>query len=584
MILNGQKIINMWRVKMGKVFLRLFVTSVIFMPGILFAFPSVFPTGVTIYKPDKCWNGYTVLSNVMPGTHAELRAKRGVVLIDMNGNIVHAWKGVVGFPAKLLPGGRLMGALKDKNSPGHDNDIMVQLDFNGNIEWQFNKSQKLTYKTKDGKLKTVWSAKQHHDFQREPNPVGYYVPGMAPYVDKGKTLVQSRGVGRDRSQRLYEVSWDGKVLWEWNGSDYLDQVVSNFGSFGAKRKAKLKDRRAAASGSGGKPGADRSADNGKGKVFIEKFDQNKDGKVTKDEFLGPDQVFDRFDQNKDGLIDKGEASRGSRGGKPRAVGSGVKAAKRAGPKWNAGNTASWLGPNKWYDAGDKRFHPDNIICNNLSDTIFIISRKTGKIVWQVGPDYSKYPQLDKLGINRHKFPDAASGGFAGGMQHHSHMIPKGLPGEGNILVFNNGMPYSLVMEFNPVTLEIVWEYSGIEIGYSESHSLAHSFFSATVGSAQRLPNGNTLICEGDDGRIFEVTPEHEIVWEYISPMYDWPGLGWGQKVQPPKMTNMVYRAYRYPYSYVPQLEEPEERPVIPPENTMFTIEPEQEGPLPMKQY
>jgi len=499
---------------MGKVFLRLFVTSVIFMPGILFAFPSVFPTGVTIYKPDKCWNGYTVLSNVMPGTHAELRAKRGVVLIDMNGNIVHAWKGVVGFPAKLLPGGRLMGAFKDKDSPGHDNDIMVQLDFNGNIEWQFNKSQKLTYRTKDGKLKTVWSAKQHHDFQREPNPVGYYVPGMDPYIDMGKTLVHSRCPGRNKNQRLYEVSWDGKILWEWCASGYLDQVASKFGAFSAKRIAKLKAGRAASPGPKGKPG------------------------------------------------------------KPGAF----------RPKWSAGNTASWLGPNKWYEAGDKRFHPDNIICNNLSDTMFIVSRETGKIVWQVGPDYSKYPQLDKLGLNRHKFPDAASGGFAGGMQHHSHMIPKGLPGEGNILVFNNGLPYSLVMEFNPVTLEIVWEYSGLEIGYSESHSLAHSFFSATVGSAQRLPNGNTLICEGDDGRIFEVTPEHEIVWEYISPMYDWPGLGWGQKVQPPKMTNMVYRAYRYPYSYVPQLDEPEERPVIPPENTMFTIEPEQEGPLPMKQY
>jgi len=532
---------------MRKFFLSLFVASVVFMPGTLFASPSVFPTGVTIYKPDKCWNGYTVLSNVMPGTHAESREKRGVVLIDMNGNIVHSWKGVVGFPAKVLPGGRLMGAFKDKNSPGHDNDIMVQLDFDGNIEWKFNKSQKLTYKTKDGKLKTVWSARQHHDFQREPNPVGYYVPGIAPYVDKGKTLVQSRGTGRDRSQRLYEVSWDGKVLWEWKGSDYLDQVVSKFGTFDAKRKAKLKNRRTAASGSSGKPGADRSADNGKGAVFIQKFDQNKDGKVTKDE------------------------------------GSGVKAAK-SGPKWNAGNTASWLGPNMWYDAGDKRFHPDNIICNNLSDTMFIVSRETGEIVWQVGPDYSKYPQLGKLGLNRHEFPDAASGGFAGGMQHHSHMIPKGLPGGGNILVFNNGLPYSLVMEFNPVTFELVWEYSGLEIGYSESHSLAQSFFSATIGSAQRLPNGNTLICEGDDGRIFEVTPEHEIVWEYISPMYDWPGLGWGQKVEPPKMTNMVYRAYRYPYSYVPQLDAPEEMPVIPPENTMFTIEPEQEGPLPMKQY
>jgi len=565
---------------MKKIFLMLFVASLVFMPATLLASPSVFPTGTTIYKPDKCWNGYTVISNVKPGTHAELRAKRGVPLIDMNGNIVHSWKGIYGFPAKVLPGGRLMGGLKNKNSPGHDNDVMVQLDFDGNIEWQFNKLEKLTYKTKDGKLKAVWSARQHHDFQREPNPVGYYVPGMDPYVDKGKILVHSRGPGRNPSQRLYEASWDGKVLWEWRGSDYTDQVWTKLAGRPGRPGA------SGPKGKTGKPGADRSADNGKGKVFIEKFDQNKDGKVTKDEFLGPDHVFDRFDQNKDGLIDKSEAPKGSRGGKPGASGPKGKTGKPGVSRFkpNMGNTASWLGPNKWYESGDKRFHPDNIICDNLSDVIFIVSRKTGKIVWQIGPDYSKYPHLDKLGLKRHKFPNGANGGFEGGMLHHAHMIPKGLPGEGNILVFNNGLPYSIVTELNPVTLEIVWEYSGIEIGYSESHSLSHSFFSATIGSVQRLPNGNTMICEGDDGRIIEVTPQREIVWEYIFPIYDWPGLGWGQKVQPPKMTNMVYRAYRVPYDYVPQLGEPEERAVIPPENTMFNIEPEHDGPLPMKQY
>ena len=562
---------------MEKKLLALLAILLVFIPATLFASPSVFPTGVTIYKPDKCWNGYIVLSNVLHGMPDKFpeRAKKGVVLIDMNGNIVHTWKGVSGFPAKILPGGRLMGALKDKKSPGHDNDIMVQLDFNGNPEWQFNKLEKLTFKSKDGNLKSVWSARQHHDFQREPNPVGYYVPGLAPYTNKGKTLIHSRCPGRDRSQRLYEVSWDGKILWEWCASDHLDQISSKFGKFGAKRRAKIAAQRAKAAG---KPAA-----NGKDNNFIAKFDKNKDGKVTKKEFPGP---FDRFDVNKDGVIDKTEAPKGTRGGKPDALKSDGKPDKKAGgrPKWSAGNSASWLGPNKWYASGDKRFHPDNIIANNLSDTMFIVSRETGEIVWQVGPDYSKYPQLGKLGLNRHNFPDGASGGFAGGMQHHTHMIPKGLPGEGNILVFNNGLPYSTVMEFNPVTLKVVWEYSGIEIGYSESHSLSHTFFSATIGSVQRLPNGNTMICEGDGGRIFEVTPKHEIVWEYISPMYDWPGLGWGQKVQPPKMTNMVYRAYRVPYDYVPQLEVPEEMAVIPPENTKFMIEPEHDDALQMNKY
>jgi hypothetical protein len=64
-----------------------------------------------------------------------------------------------------------------------------------------------------------------------------------------------------------------------------------------------------------------------------------------------------------------------------------------------------------------------------------------------------------------------------------------------------------------------------------------------------LPNGNTLITEGSDGRIFEVTREHELVWEYISPYWRQGAMN----------LNLVYRAYRAPYAWVPQLEAPREQ-------------------------
>jgi len=77
------------------------------------------------------------------------------------------------------------------------------------------------------------------------------------------------------------------------------------------------------------------------------------------------------------------------------------------------------------DAGDGRFHPDNIIWSSRrANIIAIIERKEGKIVWKVGPDYSASPALRKLGQ------------MIG--THHVTMIPKGLPGEGNILIFDNG--------------------------------------------------------------------------------------------------------------------------------------------------
>jgi len=461
---------------------RLFMLVVLcLLPSALNSYPTVFPHGVTIYKPDKCWNGYTVLSKVVtkkPGGGTS-PAEYSVPLIDMNGNVVHEWKNVIGYPSKLLPGGRLLGGIVKPYTVGVDADIVAQFDFNGKIEWQWDKAEQIKVKKPDGTAEMIWTANQHHDVQREPNPVGYYTPGLDPYVDKGKTLIHGRGLEGDDNERLMEVSWDGKIIWDFMGKDHAKEVT---------------------------------------------------------------------------------------------------ATARAGLKYWGGNTASWLGPNKWYDQGDERFDPENIIMDNYNDVIFIISKKTGRIAWQVGPDFSKYPQLAKLGMNRTEFLGPFYGGYVGGMTHHAHMIPKGLPGEGNILVFKNGLPYSLVIELNPKTLEIVWEYSGIELGYAESHGLAHKFFSASISSAQRLPNGNTLICEGDGGRIFEVTKDLEIVWEYIYPVYDWAGLGGavkGFKQKKVAMSNMVYRAYRYPYSYVPQLKKPVELAVIPPPLEQFKIPPQQ---------
>ena len=68
------------------------------------------------------------------------------------------------------------------------------------------------------------------------------------------------------------------------------------------------------------------------------------------------------------------------------------------------------------------------------------------------------------------------------------------------------------------------------------------FYSTYISSCQRLPNGNTFICEGATGRFFEVTPQQEIVWEYLSPFYTNSGVRHGK-------TNCVFRAMRYPLDY-----------------------------------
>ena len=107
---------------------------------------------------------------------------------------------------------------------------------------------------------------------------------------------------------------------------------------------------------------------------------------------------------------------------------------------------------------------------------------------------------------------------------------------------------SRVLEIDPVSLALVWSYA------------APNFFSTNIAGAQRLAHGNTLITEGAPGRVFEVTAEKEIVWEFVNP----PGEG-GRR------SNAVYRAYRLPYSWIPQLPAPREVAISPPEPGTFHV-------------
>ena len=116
--------------------------------------------------------------------------------------------------------------------------------------------------------------------------------------------------------------------------------------------------------------------------------------------------------------------------------------------------------------------------------------------------------------------------------HNTHWIPAGLPGEGNILVFNNGNEirghrryYSSVDEIIPPRLDSnayqkdphsafgpdlpTWTYTAEN---------PVNFYANIASGAQRLPNGNTLILDGRKGVIFQVTPDGTTVWKYINPI------------------------------------------------------------------
>ena len=410
----------------------------------------------------------------------------GAVLVDMNGNVKKVWKDVQGFPNKLLPGGYLMGSLglRDPKFGYQDQTDVVEVDWDGKVVWKFDKKELVD---DDGDKR--WIARQHHDYQREGNPVGYYVPGMEAKTESGNTLilchedVYNKKISEHRllDDVFIEVDWEGNIVWEWH-------VSQHFNELGFSEIAK--------------------------NVLARNPNIHENGGGQSD--------------------------------------------------WMHINSMSVLGPNKWYDAGDERFNPENIIWDAREANIMaIISKKTGKIVWKIGPDFTESKELRIIGQ------------IIG--QHHCHMIPKGLPGEGNILLFDNGgwagygMPsrcsrdggkadlrdHSRVLEIDPTTLEVVWEFSGRTFGGMMGIVADSKFYSPLISSAQRLPNGNTLICEGCYMRMFEVTPDKEVVWEFIAPFKG--------------MREMVYRAYRYPYDYVPQLEKPVETPVVRLDNHDFRV-------------
>jgi len=106
---------------------------------------------------------------------------------------------------------------------------------------------------------------------------------------------------------------------------------------------------------------------------------------------------------------------------------------------------------------------------------------------------------------------------------------------GNILLFDNGVKrdWSRVIELNPRTKEIVWEYKAPTLS---------DFFTGARGANQRLPNGNTLITESNKGRAFEVTPDGEIVWEFFVP-----------HVGPKGHRQIIIRLYRYETKLIEKL-------------------------------
>jgi hypothetical protein len=461
-------------------FLILLIT-LLFQTAISLAQESfMVPTETRYWDESNAYNGYTLF-----GT-------RGTsYLIDMEGQVVHTWP--IGTNPRLTEAGTLLDAVG--GNPSNQN-TWRELDWNGNTVWQYSESRSNYH--------------GHHDFAKIYNTK----LGDSTFIyiaNKDLTSAQCLNAGCSPSNSytnaqmdaIVEVDRKGNVIWEWWFFDHVVQDIdATKPTYGVIANT---------------PG---------------KIDLNIRGNPVKSDWMHCNSLD--YNQELDLIV-----------------------------------INSVHGEFYVID------HGNTFIVNDAAASIALAATSAGDFKYRFG-DPAKYDRGDPPSV-LDNWEKATAGHKQLGGSHDIQWIKPGLPGEGNFLVFNNAenlfelTPQSYIVEINPyknssgtitgsfvnppdagynvvnspnpnlmkekknVSKQIVWTFS------SKNNT---SFYSTIGSSAQRLANGNTLVCSMNDGHFFEVAPgDTSIVWEYINPMTR-DGIKKVKKDNYPTY-NGVFRAYRY---------------------------------------
>jgi hypothetical protein len=421
--------------------------------------------GLSINDP-RAYQGYTLLAPLMTTK---------IFLIDMQGKLVHEWntKATPGASTYLLENGHLLrtGTLmgeeqKFGGGPGAGGRVQ-ELDWDGNVLWDYK----------------LFTTKQlpHHDVTRLPNG------NVLMIVWDKKTPQEALAAGRRPElnpdnhllpDSLIEVKPTGKssgeIVWEWHMWDHLvqdfDKTKANYGNVSEHPELVNMNY-----------GEDALAP----------------AKTSKDQ--------------QDKLKSIGYVGANTPSGRP----------PRRSSDWTHCNAVA--------------YNPelDQIILSVHAFSEFWVldhSTTTKEAAGHTGGRQGKGGDI----LYRFGNPLAYRAGtkkdqrlFA---QHNPHWIPAGLPGAGHVMVFNNGNErpdgsYSSVDEL-ALPVDSQGKYARDAKGNFEPARLVWSytapkkkdFYSFFISGAQRLANGNTLICAGASGMAFEVTPDNEVVWKYVNPI------------------------------------------------------------------
>ena len=460
----------------------------------------------------------------LPGYNLINASGKTTYLFDNEGRIVHSWTSehTSSVAAYLLENGDLFRPAEAENrKPGFQGPAVggriQEFDWDGNLVWDFE----------------YHSEKRlpHHDAIKLPNGNSLLI--CWEMIDEKEAVAQGRRPETVKDSHLQadclvEIKPTGKttgeVVWEWRSWDHLiqdrDQTKPNYGNVSEHPE-----------------------------LFDVNFIHGEEDQVSK--LMATKGGVDKL------------RTLGYVGGAPAAPGDDKKAAPKkdadekvaesAAKKDEQTKTQPKDAPKKDQPSGPRKeadwMHVNAVDYNADLDQIVLSSPHFSEI-WIIDHSTTTKEAKGHAGgrrgmggdiLYRWGNPRAYRNGTKADQrlffQHNVQWIRKGLKGEGHLLVFNNGSgrkpeEYSSVDEFVPPT-DKDGKYIREEGGpfgpdkalWSYSAPNKKDFYSFFISGAQRLPNGNTLIDSGASGVVFEVTPEHEIVWKFANPFKNMMGGG-----------------------------------------------------------
>lgn len=442
-------------------------------------------------------------------------------LVDRDGKLVQEWKdkATPGHAVKLLDNGDLVRASRDERNHGFEGGgvggVIRRFNWDGEQQWEFTYSDEKHC--------------QHHDFAVLPSGnvllIAWERISRDDAIAAGRKAEQltDEGVWADH---IVEVKPEGErggtIVWEWHAWDHLIQDADAARpKYGKPGEAPGRIDVNFSGGPAFRPG-ERNRLRQLGYVGGDD-DEDDDRKPQRPNrpasrpAAEPDQrASDHQDARPDGPPNG--PPNGSPNGPPNGPGG-----MRGGPP---GMQADWM-------------HTNSIAYNAELDQI-LLSIHNFHEVWIIDHSTTSAEARTSKGgkaghggdiLYRWGNPIAWRAGTMADQklfgQHDAQWIVKGLPGAGDILIFNNGAgrrdgQYSSIEQITPPLRDGKYEliegkaFAPAKATWQYVADPRDEFNAGHISGAQRLASGNTLICNGESGRIFEVTTDAKVVWDYLS--------------------------------------------------------------------